>query len=248
MNQYLMLIVCFLISLLGCGGGTTSETSAQGGQGGATSTATAGQGGTGGAEPCVEPTPEGWAGPFQPYAATPAGYVLTVLSDEAGGLAGTGPKIGPFACAHDFRQVGIAYWTKPIAGYAFNRPAAIRLDFVTGDADGNPAAAPVFAEPTCYTDGSEPACGPLAIEDNYTMTFVEIVPLHVEPGEVIYPTVQLDSGVGLATSKPLASNPGWYYAPPGSAAGGPMGLWAALDKPPPGVPAYHFAPVIRLYE
>jgi hypothetical protein len=36
--QYLMLIVCFLLSLLGCGGGSVSESSAQGGSGGAPST------------------------------------------------------------------------------------------------------------------------------------------------------------------------------------------------------------------
>lgn len=67
MKQYLMLIVCFLLSLLGCGEGNASETSAQGGQGGATSTASAGQGGAThqdgdpcplqiGSDPCTEYT------------------------------------------------------------------------------------------------------------------------------------------------------------------------------------------------
>lgn len=243
------LILVFLLSLLGCGGGNVSESSAQGGSGGSTSTATGGQGGTGGAEPCVEPTPEGWAGPFQPYTPTIVETGLfTVLPDEAGGLAGIGPRIGPFACAHDFHQVGVDYRTTPLFGYEFNRPAAVKLDFVMGDADGNPSGAPVFAEATCYTDGALPACGPLAIEGDYTMTLIEIEPIHVEPGDVLYPTVQVDDKIGVSASETLSPNPGWYYAPAGSGAGGPNGLWAALDKPPPGVLAYPYAPVIRLYE
>lgn len=249
--QYLTLIVCLMLSLLGCGGGSVSESSAQGGSGGATSTvtATAGQGGTGGAAPCVEPTPEGWAGPFQPYTPTIVETGLfTVLPDEAGGLAGIGPRIGPFACAHDFHQVGVDYRTTPLFGYEFNRPAAVKLDFIMGDADGNPSGAPVFGEPTCYTDGTLPACGPLAVEGDYTMTLIDIEPVHVEPGDVLYPTMQVDDKIGVSASETLSPNPGWYYAPAGSGAGGPMGLWAALDDPPPGVQAYPYAPVIRLYE
>lgn len=248
MLRYGTLILTLMLALLGCSAGSVSESSATTGSGGSTATLTGG-GGTGGAEPCIEPTPEEWTGPFQPY--TPArltSSTMTVLPDEAGGLAGIGPKIGPFACAHDFVQVGVSYRTTPLFGYEFNRPAAVKLDFVFGDVDGNPASAPVFAEPTCYTDGTEPACGPLAIEGEYSMTYAKIVPLHVEPGDVLYPTVQLDNEVGATVSKPLTPNPGWYYAPPGSGAGGPDGLWAALDDPPPGVKAYPYPPVIRLYE
>ena len=245
MNRYLIAIVTLVIALLGCGGGSTSETNSHGGSGGATVS-----GGQGGGEIlCEEPTPEGWLGPFQPYAAAISdNNALTVLPDESGGLAGVGPKIGPFACAHDFVQVGVSYRTQPLFGYEFARPVAVKVDFVMGDADGNPAHAPTFAEPTCYTDGTEPKCGPLANEGDYTMTFVEIVPLHVEPGDVLYPTVQLDNNIGVSMSEPLIPNPGWYYGPPGSIAGGEMGQWAALDNPPPGVESYPYVPAIRLYE
>ncbi len=248
-NRYLIAIVALVIALLGCGGGSASETNAHGGTGGATTSGGQGGGGQGGQVPCEEPTPEGWLGPFQPYAAAISdNNALTVLPDESGGLAGVGPKIGPFACAHDFVQVGVSYRTQPLFGYDFMRPAAVKLDLVMGDADGNPAYAPTFAEAACHTDGTEPKCGPLALENDYAMTYIEIVPIHVEPGDVLYPTVQLDDNIGVSTSEPLSPNPGWYYAPPGSAAGGEMGLWAALDDPPPGVPPYHFAPAIRLYE
>lgn len=244
MLKYGTLVLVLMLALLGCGG-STSETSAHvGGSGGATDS-----GGQGGHAPCVEPTPEGWIGPFQPYAAAILdNNALTILPDEAGGLAGVGPRIGPFACAHDFVQVGVSYRTAPLFGYEFSRPAAVKVDFIFGDADGNPASAPVFAEAVCYTDGTEPKCGPLAIEDAFPMTLIEIAPIHVEPGDVVYPTVQLDNNIGVSMSEPLIPNPGWYYAPPGSNAGGEMGLWAALDNPPPGVQPYPFVPAIRLYE
>jgi hypothetical protein len=219
---------------------------ATGGQGGTGGSMTGGTGGTGS---CVEPTPEGWAGPFQPYGPNiNENGAITVLPDESGGLAGIGPRVGPFACPHDFVRVGVDYRTAPLFGYEFSRPAAVRLDFVMGDADGNPSSAPVFAEATCYTDGTLPACGPLAVEGDYTMTEIDVAPVHVEPGDVIYPTMQVDTEVGASVSEILSPNPGWYYAPPGSGAGGPNGTWAPLDDPPPGVLAYPFAPVIRLYE
>lgn len=251
--RYLILLVTLMLALLGCGAGSVSESNTTTDSGG--STATGGQGGAttsssaGGAEPCVEPTPPGWVGPFQPYTAVPAeNGLFTVIPDEAGGLAGIGPRIGPFACPHDFAQVGIAYQTEMVFGLEFSRPAAVKLDLVFGDVDGNPESAPVFAEATCYTDGSEPACGPLEIEGDYPMTLVAITPVHVEPGDVLYPTVQVDTKIGVRASNSVTPNPGWYYAPPGSVAGGPDGLWAALDKPPPGVQAYPYPPVIRLYE
>ncbi len=250
MLKYGTLILTLMLLLLGCGGGSVSESNITTGSGGSPATVTGG-GGSGGQEPCVEPTPEEWTGPFQPYtAAKKASGTITVLPDEAGGLAGIAPKIGPFACAHDFVQVGVSYRTTPLFGYEFNRPAAVKLDFIFSDADGNPASAPVFAEAACHTDGTEPKCGPLAIEGDYPMTYIEIASVHVEPGDVLYPTVQIDNEIGVDVSEPLETgdNPGWYYAPPGSGAGGPDGLWAALDKPPPGVQAYPYPPVIRLYE
>lgn len=259
MFKYGPLVLIFMLSLLGCGAGSASEssaiggTTATGGTGGATGAqgGTTGSGGAGGAEPCVEPTPAEWAGPFQPYTdVKKASGTITVLPDESGGLAGVAPRIGPFVCAHDFVQVGVSYRTTPLFGYTFNLPTAVKLAFVFGDVDGNPASAPVFAEVACYTDGTEPACGPIAIEGAYPMTYVEITPIHVQPGDTLYPTVQVDNEVAVDVSEPLETgdNPGWYYAPPGSFAGGPNGLWAALDYPPPEVQAYPYPPVIRLYE
>lgn len=245
--RYLVIIFALL---LGCGESESSKSSA-GGSGGVTTSAIGGNGGGGsdggggaGGEPCVEPTPIGWLGPYQPYGQN-AYQALTILPDEAGGLAGVGPRIGPFVCAHDFVQMGVSYQT---FGYQFHRPAEVKVDLVIGGSDGAPAYPPTFAEAACHTDDASPACGPIVVEDNYEMTMVKIVPIHVEPGDVLYPTMQLDTEIGVVQSEPLSPNPGWYYAPPGSAAGGPEGLWAALDKPPPGVPPYHYAPVIRLYE
>jgi hypothetical protein len=237
------ILIAFIVFLIGCGGGTVESTASQGGSA-STTTATAGSGGaggTGGEVPCVEPTPEGWAGPLQGYAPDPGPLYLTVIPDEAGGLAGTGPRLGPFVCAHDFDSIGVAYY-----GDLF--PEVVHVAIVFGGADGAPIAPP-FAGDASVVTGEAFLPAPVLVEGLYTMTLVDLASVvHVEPGDVVYPVAQVDDGVGVLTSDALTPNPSWYYAPPGSGAGGPSGLWAALDQPPPGVPSYKWPVVVRPYE
>lgn len=233
----LILIVAMMV--LGCGDGSGGSSSS-GGTGGASG----GSGGTGGS--CTEPTPPGWVGPFDPFTEhlSPT-RTLTVFPDEAGGLAGLGPKIGPLACAGDFTRIEAMYLEGTWQGYTYAPPPVRRATVVRGGPNG-PERAP-FADPALVSECSD-ACEPPFTEGEYTFFAIPLAsPIHAEAGEILYPTVQLDDGVGVGvTDEEMDPDPGWYYGPPGSTAGGDAGLWTALDQPPPGIPTYRWAPIVRL--
>ena len=235
--MYGTLILVFLVFALGCGGES-------GGTGGTASTTTGGAGGAA----CVEPVPPNWTGALQPYSGAVAEKDLfSVLPDEAGGKAGVANQI-TFVCAHDFVGVGVGYREGTLFGLDFFLPSEVRVDLLFGDAVTGPFNPPEFSTAACFTDGSAPACESVT-EGEYTLTKASMMATHVEPGDTIYITAQLDTEIGVAAgADPMIPSPGWYYAPPGSAAGGPTGLWAALDNPPPGVQSYPYSPAIRLYE
>lgn len=234
----LILIVAMMV--LGCGDGSGGSSSS-GGTGGASG----GSGGTGGS--CTEPTPPGWVGPFDPFTEhlSPT-RTLTVFPDEAGGLAGLGPKIGPLACAGDFTRIEAMYLEGTWQGYTYAPPPVRRATVVRGGPDERPERAP-FADPALVSECSD-ACEPPFTEGEYTFFAIPLAsPIHAEAGEILYPTVQLDDGVGVGvTDEEMDPDPGWYYGPPGSTAGGDAGLWTALDQPPPGIPTYRWAPIVRL--
>lgn len=256
------IFLAITLVLLGCGeapamttgtggtGGTAtaSTTSPAGGSGGGTTTSSTGTG-----EPaCVEPTPAGYPDPFAGWAgAVDVSAPLTVAFDRAAmgmGSAGVAVKFGPFKCPHDFAGVGVDYFE----GGGYEQPDMARVAVLrsAGDLPVSPPFPPTpikIPSGECAISG-EGACGSIVV-DNVPFAVVPVT-VHVEPGDVIWPTVEIaNQKTGITVSAKAAPDlaRAAYFAPPGSKAGD-AAPWALLAEPPPGVPTFKFAPVIRLIE